>query len=158
MITFLSEEAKRYVPRYGKRDFLIYLLIFIAGVLLLGYEIYYLISSYPEPFKLHHLPLLLLGIILFNFSPSHFICERLFPGSTVGTFGVYRIIHVKSGEKYYYPDGGHSDPFKKDAYAVEYASPRQFYGYRGKWWEKIGIFFSSEKSAKEFIDNHKKTS
>ena len=156
MITFLSEEQKENTIRYSKRDLLIYLIIFISGIFLLCFEIFYLISSYPEPLKLYHLPLLIISIIIFTYSPSHFISEGLFPGSTIGTFGVYRIVRLKAGNNYHYPDGWYSGPFEKDVYIVEYAEPKQFYGYTGRWWTNIGGFFESKKIAKEYIKNHKK--
>ena len=153
MITFLRDDQLANAVRFSKRDNRILAALMITGIItiLLGL---YLLSAYKDSdTAMWFIALVILGVTMLGYPIGVYACEGLFPGSSIGLFGHYRIVHVKPGERYVDPE----DPTMSivdapwDRWLVEYAEPRKFYGYDGRWWVRATDMFNDRERAKEAI-------
>ena len=153
MITFLKDEQLANAVRFSKRDKRILAALMVSGIITTLLGLYFLSAYKDSDNAVWFIVLAILGITMLGYPIGAYACEGLFPGSTIGLFGNYRIVHVKPGVRYVDPE----DPSMSivdapwDRWVVEYAEPRQFYGYEGRWWVRATDFFNDENQAKEAI-------
>lgn len=153
MITYLKDEQLANAVRFSKRDNRILAALMITGVITTILGLYFLSAYKDSDNAVWFIALAILGVTMLGYPIGTYVCEGLFPGSTIGLFGNYRIVHVKPGVRYVDPE----DPSMQivdaawDRWLVEYAEPRQFYGYNGRWWVRATDFFNDENQAKEAI-------
>lgn len=153
MITHLKDEQLANAVRFSKRDNRILAALMISGMITTILGLYFLIAHKESDLAIWIAALIILGITMLGYPIGTYACEDLLPGSTIGLFGNYRIVHVKPGVRYVDPE----DPSMSiadapwDRWVVEYAEPRQFYGYEGRWWVRATDFFNDENQAKEAI-------
>lgn len=155
-MTLLSQDEIENATRFTKIDNIVYNSTFFLGVILVGIWLFLIIRLHD--IQIWSLAIFFPGIIMIGFSAGSLISEGLFPGSSIGVFCRYRIVKIPAGKKYHLPSDHTACIIESsfDRYAVEYAEPRQFYGYKGRWWTNIGCLFNSEAAAKEYIKEHKR--
>ena len=152
-MTFLKDEQLENAVRFSKRDKRILAALMITGIITTLLGLHFLIAYKDNDLGIWIVALIILGITMLGYPIGTYVGEALFPGSSIGLFGHYRIVHVKPGVRYVDPE----DPSMSivdapwDRWVVEYAEPRQFYGYEGRWWVRATDFFNDEKQAKEAI-------
>lgn len=157
-MTFLSDKQLERAVRFSKRDNRILAAIMITGVIttLLGL---YCLSAYKESdTATWFVALAVLGVGMIGYPIGVYAGEGFFPGSSIGLFGHYRIVHVKPGERYVDPEDTTMSIVEAqwDRWIVEYAEPKLFYGYNGRWWVRATEPFNDKKQAKEAIKELKR--
>ena len=157
-MTFLNDEQLEAAVRFSKRDNRILAAIMITGIIASILGLYFLSAYKDSDTAGWFVVLILFGITMLGYPIGVYACEGLFPGSSIGLFGHYRIVHVKPGVRYVDPE----DPSMQivdaawDRWLVEYAEPKLFYGYEGRWWVRATDLFNDKKQAKEAIKELKR--
>lgn len=158
MITYLSDKELERAVRFSKRDNRILAALMITGAITTILGLYFLSTYKDSDTAAWFIVLALFGITMLGYPIGVYACEGLFPGSSIGLFGHYRIVHVKPGERYVDPEDTTMQIVDAswDRWLVEYAEPRQFYGYTGRWWVRATEMFNDKKQAKEAIKELKR--
>ena len=152
-MTFLKDEQLANAVRFSKRDNRILAAFLIIGIIAALLGLYFLNAYSESDTATWFVVLVVLGITMVAYPIGVYAGEALFPGSSIGLFGHYRIVHVKPGVRYVDPE----DPSmciveaQWDRWIVEYAEPKLFYGYEGRWWVRATEPFNDKKQAKEAI-------
>jgi len=152
-MTFLSDDQLANAVRFSKRDNRILAAFMITGVITTLLGLYFLNAYKESDVATWFVVMVVLGITMIGYPIGVYAGEGFFPGSSVGLFGNYRIVHVKPGVRYVDPEDTTMCIVEAswDRWIVEYAEPKLFYGYEGRWWVRATEAFNDKKQAKEAI-------